>query len=274
MAYYNMPRKYVKRSRRPAKRTRRPGKRTGKGYVTKAQVARMIGRRIEDKYDYQSNSPGQDVSNIVASGSPYFNQLNVAVTQASPGQGGRIGNKITVKNAIIKGSINFKDYSSLSNSRCLDQLVTVVIFKCRTYLAGTNPTTANFFSRMFQLGSSATGLSNLPIDHLRRFNKDLMMVKAVRHFKMGYSSNFTGGPAATTGQQPVPNNDFKYQQFFRIPLTKFYKKTQIWDDATGASDSRNDNLFIMCFTCPADGSAFTSTPLLINWDWELTYEDA
>ena len=266
-----MPRKYVKRTRRPRKVTRRPRKRTGSGYVTKKQVARMIGRRIEDKYSYQTAS-ANDVSNPLLT-APYFNQLNWAVSQGT-GQGDRMGNKITVKNAVLKGSLNMKDYSSLSNSRELNQLVTLVVFKLRNYVAGSNPTYSTLFSRFFQQGDTATTFGNVPIDHIRRFNKDLMMVKAVRHFKMGFSSYtaVSGGPAIAG--TIAPNNDFKYQQFFKIPLTKYYKKTQMWDDTSGASDARNDNLFFAVFCCPADGSAFTSTPLAISWDWEGTYEDA
>ena len=266
-----MPRKYVKRTRRPRKVHRRPRKRTGSGYVTKKQVARMIGRRIEDKYSYQTAS-GNDVSNALLT-APYFNQLNWAVSQGS-GQGDRNGNKITVKNAVLKGSLNMRDYSSLSNSKQLDQLVTLVVFKLRNYVAGSNPTYSTLFSRFFQQGDTATTFGNVPLDHIRRFNKDLMMVKAVRHFKMGYSGTANGIAGGGTGSQPVPNNDFKYQAFFKIPLTKYYKKSQMWDDTAGASDARNDNLFFAVFCCPVDGSAFTSTPLTISWDWEGTYEDA
>lgn len=269
-----MPRKYVKRTRRPTKRTRKPRKRTGKGYVTKAQVARMIGRRIEDKYDY-SGTMEQDVSNQIGA-APYFQNLNwgsIGYITQGVGQGQRLGNRITVKNAVLKGSIVMRDYNSLNNSRELDQIVTLVVFKLKTYLAGTNPTYANTFSRMFQQGSTAGPLTNGVGDHLKRWNKDVFTIKAVRRFKMGYSGTHAGG-ATGNGLQPVPNNDFKYQQFFRIPLTKFYKKTQIWDDAYGQSDPKNDHLFMMIYCAPADNSFFTSTPIHVTWDWEGTYEDA
>jgi len=265
------PRKYVKRTRRPRKNVRRPRKRTGQGYVTKRQVARMIGRRIEDKMDYDTGNV--DISNTLAA-APFLQNLNYGVVQGDE-QNERIGNKITHKSAVLKGSLVMRDYSSLSNSRQLDQLVTIVVYKVRNYIAGTNPTYANLFSRFFQLGNSATTFTNTPIDHLRRFNKDLIQVKAVRHFKMGYSTTVTGGTASGgVGSQPVPNNDFKYQQFFKINCTKFLKKTQMFDDNSGASDARNDNLFFSVFCCPADGSVFTSTPINLVWDYEQVYEDA
>ena len=256
------------------RRKKNPKTKPTKGVTpaVKKFVNRTLNKAIENKYDYQNTTV--DISNVLGSVNPYFNNLNCSVAQAAPGQGGRIGNRITVKNAILKGSMNMRDYSSLTNSRQLDQMVTIVVFKLRSYLVGTNPTNANFFSRMFQLGSSATGLLNLPIDHIRRYNKDLMQVKAVRHFKLGFSqptANF--GATGTTGNI-APNNDFSYQRFFSIPLTKFYKKTQIFDDDNGAAGARNDNLFFMVFTAPVDGSAFTSTPISLTWDWELTYEDA
>ena len=265
-----MPKKYVKRTRRPRKAARRPRKRTGTGYVTKKQVARMIGRNIEDKYDY--NFANSEISNQI-SNSPYFTQLNWTTAQGNT-QGTRVGNQLRVKSAVVKGSLNMRDYSALTNSRELGQLVTLVVFKLKTYLAGTNPTYANTFSRMFQQGNTAVPLTNYPLDHIRTFNKDVFTIKAVRRFKMGFSyptPNFGSvAPAGTI----APNNDFKYQQFFRIPLTKFYKKTQMFDDTSGAADARNDNLFMMVFCAPADGSAFTSTPLSISWDWEGKFEDA
>ena len=141
-----MPKKYVKRTRRPRKAARRPRKRTGTGYVTKKQVARMIGRSIEDKYDY--NFANSDISNQISS-SPYFTPLNWNTAQGNT-QGTRLGNQLRVKSAVVKGSINMKDYSAFSNSRQLDQLVTLVVFKLKTYLSGTNPTYANTFSRCFR----------------------------------------------------------------------------------------------------------------------------
>jgi len=263
-----MPRKYVKRTRRPRKATRRPRKRTGAGYVTKRQVARMIGRRIEDKYNYQTLT-NVSISNALST-IPHLQQLNFSMTQGD-GQGDRVGNRVTVKNAVLKGSLNMADYSSFSNSKQLDQLVTVVVYKVRNYVAGTNPTYSSLYSRFFQTGSTAATFTNTPIDHMRRYNKDLIMVKAVRHFKMGFSGTQSGVTALNT---IAPNNDFKYQQFFKIPLTKYYKKTQIFDDSSGAADARNDNLFFTVYCCPADGSAFTSSPITLSWDLEQTFEDA
>lgn len=264
-----MPKKYVKRTRRPIGRTRKPRAKTSGGYATKADVKRMMSRQLEDKI-YYDNTAAQDVSNII-SASPYFQTLNYRVAQGL-GQEGRIGNRVTHKSATLRGSINFKDYSSLSNSRQLLQLVTLVVFKVKNYQTGTNPTYANFFDSMFQIGSSSTGLTNTPIDHIRKLNTDIMTVKAIRKFKMGFSSPWVGATAQGTGSQPNPNNDFAYQRFFSINLGKMYKKTQIFNDTT--TDANNDNLFFMIYTAPADGGAFTSTPLNVVWDLEQRYEDA
>jgi hypothetical protein len=233
-------------------------------------VQRSLGKRVENKFDY--NGGQVDISSLLAM-SPYFTNLNWT-TQQGITQGTRIGNKLTVKNAVLRGSLNMRDYSSLTNSKTMDQLVTLVVFKCKSYLAGTNPTYANTFSRMFQLGASSAGLTNTPVDHIRNFNSDIITVKAVRKFKLGYSGFFTTNNNVVNTQYSANNNDFKYQAFFRIPLTKFYKKTQIWDDNASPVDARNDNLFFMVYCCPADGSAFTSTPISLTWDWEGSYEDA
>ena len=263
-----------KRSYRPRKSTRATRKRTGGRYVTKAQVNRMINKEVEDKVFYQYPFDPVSISNVLPPLAPFFNNLNYQVPQGT-GQGDRVGNKVTHKSASLKCSINFRDYSLLTNSKQLVQLVTLVVFKIRNYQTGVNPTYANFFSKMFQLGNTSQPLTNTPIDHIRPFNKDIMDVKAVRRFKMGFSSpanNVTAtGPV---GAAPVPNNDFDYQKFVSINLTKFYKKTQIFNDGVAPNDAQNDNLFFMVFCCPADGSAFTSTPLALTWDLQLKYQDA
>ena len=250
------------------KKSHRPKPSKGVSTAVKKYVNRSLNKTIENKFDY--NTATSDISNQLAS-SPYFQPLNWQTTQGT-GQGNRIGNRLTVKNAVLTGSLNMKDYNAYSNSRQLDQLVTIVVFKLRTYLAGTNPTYSNTFSKMFQMGNSSAPLANTPLDHIRKFNKDIFQIKAVRRFKMGYSGAIING-ASGTGTQPVPNNDFNYQRFFKIPLTKFYKKTQIFDEG-GAVDARNDNLFFMVYCAPADGSVFTSTPLSLTWDWEAQFEDA
>ena len=264
-----MPRKYVKRTRRPRKTTRKPAKRTNRGYVTKAQVARMMARDIETKVSY-SNGQEEQVSNALVT-APYFTQINYQINQGLT-QEDRIGNKVTHKKATLRGTIHMRDYNSLNNTRELAQIVKLVVFKMKNYQTGINPTYATFFSKILQLGSSSIGLTNTPIDMIRPFNTDVMTVKAVRTFKLGYSfptANFGSvAPAGTI----APNNDFKYQAFFNIDLTKAYKKHQVFNDNT--LDANNDNLFFMVYCCPADGSAFTSTPLQITWDLEQYYEDA
>jgi len=265
--------KYVKRTRRPLKATRRPRKRTGKGYVTKTQVKNMFNRRVENKCASRGIQ-GDTISNALSSAAllPYFYQLNYVMPQGL-GQGARIGNRVHHKSASLKGSIHFRDVNALNNSRQLSQLVKVIVFKVKNYQTGLNPTNTNFFSQMFQFGSSTAGIQNLPIDMIRKLNTDIMQVKAIRNFKMGFSSVQAGTTAgAGVGTSPVPNNDFKYQQFFNINLTKCYKKNQQWNDVE--QDAHNDNLFFMILTCPADGSQFTSTPLSIDWDLEQIYEDA
>lgn len=263
-----MPKKFVKRARRPVKRNYR--KRTGKGYATKADVKKMMSRNLENKIFYQ-NAQEDQISNALIT-APYFNQINYQPHQGV-GQSGRIGNKITHKSGTLKGTIHFRDFNSLNNSRQLAQLVTLVVFKIKNYQTGINPTYLNFFSKMLQLGDSSIGLTNTPIDQIRKLNTDIMTVKAIRRFKMGFASGQQGITAANTvGAAPVPNNDFSYQRFFSINLNKAYKKTQIFNDTT--VDANNDNLFFMVYTCPADGNAFTSTPLSITWDLELNYEDA
>ena len=266
-----MPRKYVKRTRRPRKTTRRPRKRTGTGYVTKAQVRKMINKEVEDKHFYQYPFDPVTISNVLPPLAPFFNNLNYQVPQGT-GQGDRVGNRITHKYATLKCSINFRDYSSLTNSKQLAQLVTLVVFKIKNYQTGINPTYSNFFSKMFQLGNTSQPLTNTPIDHIRSFNKDIMTVKAVRRFKMGFSQWVNG--TAQVNSTALPNNDFDYQKFVSINLTKCYKKTQIFNDGIAPNDVQNDNLFFMVYCCPADGSAFTSSPLSLTWDLEQIYQDA
>ena len=266
-----MPRKYVKRTRRPGKRTRRPRKRTGQGYVTKAQVRKMIGRRLENKKDWNGGEAGY-VYNVAAA-QPYVQSLNWDTTQGT-GQGNRTGNELTVKQAKLKISLSFASYDVTNNPRLLEQLVTVFVYKVRQYANGTNPSYSTFFNKMFQNGNSTATLANVPTDHIQPFNKDIMMVKAVRRFKMGFSNN--SSVVVGLGSSNIhPNNDFNYQKFVSIDCTKFYKKTQKFNDTT--TNAYNDNLFMSIYTCPADGSAYSvpaAGPLKLSWFMDKTFEDA
>lgn len=258
-------RKYPKRSLSRKRLSKKPKNQL----VTKAAVKHMLDRRIENKINYGFVS-ADIISNSLLT-SPYFQQINYTCAQGL-GQGGRIGNRVNHKAASLKGSIAMRDYNSLSNSKTLPQLVTLVVFKVKNYQTGINPTYTNFFSQIFQTGSTTTSFTNTPIDHIRKLNTDIMEVKAVRKFKMGYSGFFTSNNATQVAAPGTNNNDFKYQQYFNINLSKFYKKNQQWNDVD--SDAHNDNLFFMVFACPADSSAFTSSPLIISWDLEQVYEDA
>jgi len=263
-------------SKKPLAYKKRPMRKTSSvkkvSLAVKKYVKRSLNSAIEDKFDVQHDT--SLISNVLSGTAPYFHNLNCQTLQGV-GQGSRIGNRQHVKSAVMRASFNMNYFNTFTNSRCLDQLVTIVVFKLKNYSTGSNPTDANFFSKMFQYGSSSIGLTNTPLDHLRKLNTDLMDVKFRKTFKMGYSLSSTaiGGITVGPGTSPVPNNDFKYHQFVTIPLTKFYKKIQIYNDSVN-NDAGNDNLFFMVYLAPADGDAFTSTPLKITWDWNLTYEDA
>lgn len=232
----------------------------------KKYVQRTIHRAIEDKRTYL-NATGDTVSSVSAA-APYFKSLNWVIAQGtSEGQGSRIGNRLTVKQVNLRGSIVVQE--AIQSSQ-ISQLVTLVVFKIKNYQSGINPTYANFFSRMFQLGNTATDLTSTPIDHIRKLNTDIMTVKAVRKFKIGYAAVNTNATSAYIH----PNNDFKQQAYFNIPLNKCYKKVQIFDDNVSPPDARNDNLFFMVFTCDASGTGYVANNLTITWDWEAAFEDA
>ena len=237
----------------------------------KKYVQRALGNRVENKVDWNGGNAGY-VSNVSAA-APYHQTLNWQTAQGT-GQGNRIGNLLTVKSAKLKISLVFAPYDVTSNPKLLEQLVTVVVFKVRSYANGTNPNYSTLFSKMFQNGNSVATLSNTPVDHLQPFNKDVMIVKAIRRFKIGFSNNSSvvTGLGATNIH---PNNDFNYQKFVSINCTKFYKKVQRFNDTT--TDAYNDNLFFMIYTCPADGSAYiapANAPLRLSWFWDASYEDA
>lgn len=265
---------YAKRSRtrKPARRGRKYVKKSaGVTTAVKAYVKRALGRNIENKKDWNSGA-NITVSNVIAA-QPYFQALNWQTAQQISGsysnQGTRVGNQLTVKRAILKGSLNMKPYDLTNNPLIKDQLVSVVVFKLRQYANGINPTQTTYFSKMFQQGNTTAGILNTPLDHITPFNQDVAMIKAVRRFKMGFSSQ-----ATFTQPSQQANNDFNYQKYFTIDLTRFYKKIQRFND--GTSDATNDNLFFMILTAPADNSAYSAPtgPLLLEWYWDATFEDA
>lgn len=268
---------YSKRPRRataarPARKRTKYVKKTARvSTALKTYVSRAIGKNIENKRDWNSGA-NINIPNVVGA-QPYFQSLNWTTPIQISGQysnaGTRIGNQITCKRAVLTGSLNMKPYDVTNNPNLKDQLVSVVVFKLRQYANGINPTQTTYFSKMFQQGYTASGILNTPLDHIAPFNTDIAMIKAVRRFKMGFSAQNT----FTQGAQQS-NNDFAYHKYFKIDLTKFYKKVQKFNDFT--NDAQNDNLFFMILTAPADNSAYVAptAPLLLEWFWDATYEDA
>jgi len=240
--------------------------------AVKAYVKRSINVAAENKQDYRSL--GADLSNIIGAAPSYLISVLPNNIAQSTDQGGRVGNSITPVKSTIRLSLNMRDYSSLTNTRQLSQMVTIMVFKLKAgSFANVTPSYTDFFSRMFQFGNSASGLANTPMDHLRTINKDLFTVKWRKTFKLGYASP-VGGGASGTGISPVPSNDFDYHRFVTIPnVQRWMKKSLKFDDATRGNTVTNDNLWMCAFCAPVDGSFFTSTPIRIEGDQHTEYQD-
>lgn len=267
------------RKKRPTKK--RPAKRYAKKRgikrpAIKKMIRREIARNIENKtkqFFFQDDLIlGSAVSgDLDATINPICpSSVTLDIVQGT-GNGARIGNRITTKRLMYKGTLTVMPYNPVSNVTPLPTQVKMWIFYDREFPTSfpTPATSSNFF----QFNNTTQGFSNDLVDLWKPVNTDKYRVLATRTFKLGnadYQSNGTG----YAGQQYYANNDFKLNHTFSVNLTKMIPKIIRYNDNDPEPMSRG--LYSLFVAYAADGNPITSGQALAKCSWMLdyTYEDA
>jgi len=196
----------------------------------------------------------QEVKNQVLISSPTVIQLWDAATTSltddiltntvlgsisqGPSDGERIGNKISIRSWVIKGSV----VSTSASQRPF--YLKVIIAKQKQQATG-NP----IFQNLYEGGSAGpTQPTNQLRDIFSPLNKDAYTIYAARVFKLGPST-----------PESYPNNDFSVSKMFSIDLSKHIKSAQ-YDATSSTAPAVPNNIHMFWVGCFADNFTVNFDP--------------
>lgn len=191
--------------------------------------------------DFNSASWGLD--NGVYTLNPTQNRLSIA---QGTGQGQRIGNRIRTKSCYISGILYAQQQNAAYNPTPKPCEVVMYIYK----LIGGGNTVDVTMSNFYQNGNTAGSPTGSLVDLTFPINKDRYRVLYRKVFKIGPADNT--GTGASAGLQYFANNDYKRNQRFYIPLTKYMDKIMRYNDTSLTVN--NDTLYLAILPLMADGS--------------------
>lgn len=262
----------VNRKKKVVKSKRRP--KVGLATV-KSIVKRAIARQIENKGRQYFNTgvniiPTGDLSAFDGGIFPLHPYTGFVQIDQGTGQGARIGNSLTTKKVIFKGTLIPAAYNATTNPYPTPLQVKMYLFydkRFPTYIP-TPATNEDFF----QYNNTSTGFSNDLVDLWRPVNLDSYRVLYTRTFKLGHAS--VEGQGSLPGNQYNANNDFKMNCNFSVDITKYLIKTVKFDDNNSNTSTRG----LFCMFVPVYATGIPINPLYrpaqVQWMVDYNYEDA
>lgn len=186
--------------------------------------------------------------------------INQGVTQAA-----RIGNRIELKKVWMRGTVVPNPYDVTVNPLPYPMQVTLFFFYDRTIGPNVIPDPRTDF---YQFGATTSAFQNDLVDQWGPINTDKYIVVARRQFKLSQAS--ITGTGATAAGQFFANNDFKFNQNFKINLTPYMPKRVVYNDNT--SDPSTRSLYMMPVVSRADGGGFGSTVVPAGMQFVIDYQ--
>jgi len=202
-------------------------------------------------------------------------------------QGQRIGNSITTKKCILKGTISPNLLVQQTyNFKPRPLYVTLWIFKLKPHLNDDSTTVSTVVSNsFFQQGNTSVGFAGTLLDMQKTPNTNHVTILKKRVFKVGAAATLqvgTGVTGATTEpvlEQDMNNNDFAMSKMFSMDITKIMPKKQSFNDGTDNAVQRH--LWLMYTVCAADGTSITTNvgavtgpiPCYVSMGLEYRYTD-
>jgi len=264
-------RSFRKKSKSYRKKRRVSRKKSPLRKLIQREISRNVENKCSQHYDYDqrlysavnANFPADNI--IVLGPDP----TSLVINQGT-GQGNRIGNSITTKKFVFRGTLVPLPYDATFNAAPQPVQVRMVIFYDKTDpTAIPNPIAGNDF---FQNGNTSKGFQNDLTDLWSPVNKDRYRVLATRTFKLGMAAY--SGTGTNPGQQSFTNNDFKLNCNFSFNLTKHYPKIVKFNDGTATPTTRG--LFCMFYYALANGGSVPGSAYMVGAQYmqDYTYEDA
>lgn len=260
--------------RRPTKRVykkRMSARKASVRRTVKQVLSRVSETKTAQRFNYGLNLAPSNAATFTAKILELGPGATMPIAQGT-GQGGRIGNKITVVSHRFKGYLTCapQDPTLWPNPRPIH--VKMWIFYDKTDpTAAPNPITYPFF----QDGNTAAGFQNDLVDHWRPINTDRYRVLATRTFKLGMSQ-YAGAAATVANQsawQAYSNNDYKLTCGFNVDLGKLGARVVRFNDTNNEPTSRR--LFCMFQPVEATGGILNATwePCAVQFMEDFRYKD-
>lgn len=271
---------YRKRSKKAPRLRKYSTKAKKVSPVVKSYVNKAIHRNIENKrftIETSKTMAGSGNAANFQSGNiyqltPSSNTNSLYTITQSSSEAGRTGNEIMLRNAVFRYCLYPLTYNITSNPTPKPLDVMIFIFSVKRGVQGVTVADAwNIFNNtIFCNGASSNGTTNNMFDIVSVFNEDVVKLHYKKIVKLAPSNSQlqTGVNAGWT------NNDYKYNCFGRINVTKYLPKRITFNDADNNSTSRQVFLFMAPYN--ADGTTIASTSFVSAafTGLDLKYEDA
>lgn len=260
MAYkkYMRPRRKIMR-RKAAARKPRVSK------TIKRYVKRVIHANQENKFTISVvNNADVAVANATA---PYNQNVGLVLGQGT-GRSNRIGTKVRVMKASIRGHISLKPYNATTNSKTSPIAVKMYLVS----FVQQNPTSlpAVASTGFFNYVTGSTGWGGSILDHSLSVSSEDVKVLATKTIRLGItaSTSLTSGAAW--------NDNSKSSAPFYFNFTKHYKGKLLFPDSATASYCNNKNIFLIVSPVYSDltTAAASQVPCAITSSTEIEFEDA
>jgi len=264
------------RKGKKSRRTRRARKARVPVRAVRRAVRQAVAANVETKVRSVANL-GQtlrssisnvfDTQNIISLGC----QVGAIEINQGAGQGQRIGNKITIKKLVFKGTIVPYGYNATTNTFCIPLQIKMFIFYDREdpNALPTPQLQANFLD----FNNSVQALHNDLVDLWAPVNAERYRVLKTKTFKLGFASNDLA-VLGTNGPNNWANNEFKLNCNFSMDITKYMVKKQSFVDNT--ANASNRQLYAMFVLCNSNGSPLADNQQPCGLQYQLTcwYKDA
>lgn len=256
-----------KSTKRSMMRKRRPAAKKV-SLAVKSYVNRAIARKDENKrwLDFGINAFIGCTPNAATSGVPKSLNLVPILTQGTTNSQ-RIGNKISIRRAVVKGHINMLPYNPSDNITPAPVLVKMWLLKSKsinTTQLSLTPAANDFF----EVNSGTLGFQGNMLDLMLGVNTEFYTVYKTKTIRVGAGGNTNTFPSANV--QAFDNSPFTVP--FTFPYTKHLKKSIMYND--NATQPTNDNLFLVFQAVYANGASNAIHPAELHHHIQVDYEDA
>ena len=259
-----------KRSRRPSsgrktRKNRAPAKKVSK--AVKSYVKRAIHSNIENKL-WNRFAANETISTAAASNPEYINLVPYPSQSTTSTQYTRIGNRIRVMKAYIKGFVNLKPYNSITNPYVGP--VYVKMWLCRyKELNCADIALTSISTNFFEGVAGSTSFQGNMLDMSLTNNKDDWIIYKTKTFELGTTSNDI---TLAQVQSRIASDNSRMTKPFYFSFGKHLRK-QLQYDVNG-NPPTNTNLFLVTQVVYADGSAAAIEPAEYHYTIRAEFEDA